>query len=337
MVKAKPDLSVTVGDLKLKNPLIMASGELGRVARGLIKYAEYGCAAVTSKSILPLPWGGNPAPWNIYFERTETAGSPGDPGVGFKAFVPEVKKAKEAIKDSAFVVVNIDPNELEEVVEMAVGFEKAGADALEIKPMGCPNYKPDPTKPPNKIATGYWASTPERLETIIKAVKSAVKIPVWVKLTPVNIQNIRALERAGADALTSVCGGGFGGKRSLIIDVDTGKPVLGDPAGTGLGESSEYRGLKGIADLVRATRIPLVPSGGVQDAKDIIAYIMCGATAVQSYKSLAKGGPKLAKRMLDGIEEYMIEKGIGSLDEIRGITLKYLPPVTTAPEVVTYG
>ncbi len=331
MTKAKPDLSVTVGELKLKNPLILSSGEMGRVARGLIKYAELGFAAVVSKSSTPEPWGGNPAPFNIHFpERTFFVGSQGDPNVGFKAFLPEIKKAKDVIKGSAFVVANIDPEELETTVEMAREFEKAGADALEVKTMGCPNYNPDPTKPvTSKIALHYWMQTPERTETITKAVKSAVKIPLWIKCSPKDVEDIKALEKGGANALHTVgAAGPF--VRSLPIDVGTGKPILGDPTGTGIAMGPrvfKMQGLKRIADLARTTHIPLVPSGGVWEGKDVIEYIMAGAAAVQVYTSVWLKGPKWVKHILDGIEEYMIEKGISSLDEIRGVTLKYLPPI----------
>ncbi len=328
-MKAKPDLSVTVGDLRLKNPLILASGEMGRTARGLIKYAELGFAAVVSKSVTYEPWGGNPTPWYIYLANDVLTGGAGDPNTGFKAMVGEIKKAKEAIKDNALVVVNIEPEEIEQFAEMAVEFEKAGADALEIKLFGCPNYRADPTKPPNKIATHYWDSTPERMETAAKAVRSVVKIPIWVKCGAKNVESIRALERGGASAIHTVGGSARGLYIETDIDGAIGKPIVGCPDGSGAGGGPHnvcWTIMK-IADLARTTRLPLTPSGGCWQAKDAISFIMAGAAAVQVYKAQAHKGPKWVKQTLDGIEQWMAEKGISSLDEIRGMTLKYLPPV----------
>ncbi len=334
-MNAKPDLSVTVGDLKLKNPIILGSGEMGRTARGLIKYAEVGCSAVVSKSVLGQPWGGNPAPWNTYSAKGYLLGSQGDPGIGFKAMVPEIKKAKEAIKDNAFVEVSIGTDEKEEFTEMAVEFEKAGADVIELKLVGCPNYRPDPTGPPNKIASHYWESTPELSEEAVRAIKSVVKIPVWVKYNPKTIESIRAVERGGANGMHAVGGGVLVRGLTMCTNIKgyIGQPILGDPTGTGLKNfgSSVYETITRIAELARLTKLPLTPSGGVAEASDVIQFIMAGAAAVQVYTGIADGGLKWVQRTLADIEEWMVEMGVSSLDEIRGITLKYLPPIAGVP------
>ena len=113
----------------------------------------------------------------------------------------------------------------------------------------------------------------------------------------------------------------------MPIDIDTGKPILGHPSGQGLHMSPyvKFMGFKAVADLARITQLPLTPSGGVWEANDAISYMMAGAAAVQVYKSVMLRGPKHVKHILEGIEKYVIEKKISSLDEIRGITLKYLP------------
>ncbi len=321
MVKARPDLSVTVGDLKLKNPLIMASGPCGRVARGLIKYTELGFAAVVTKTITPEPWGGNPAPRDIVVAPDTLLESSGLPNVGLKAMIPEINKAKEEIKDSAFVVPNITAEEPEQFAEMAFEFEKAGADAIEIAIFGCPNYM---GRTDTRISTRYWEQTPDRVETVVKAVRNAIKIPIWVKFTTRNVECIKAMERAGASAVHTA----GGGSSNFAIDVDTGKPWMGNPCGTGTAHARHYKyaGYLIVMDLLRTVQIPVLADGGIWEGKDVIEYTLAGATGAQVCTSVMLKGPKWVKHILDGIEEYMVEKGYSSLDEIRGITRKYLHP-----------
>jgi len=321
MIKAKPDLSVTVGDLKLKNPLILAAGPCSRVARGLIKYAESGFAAVVTKTITPEPWGGNPPPRDfVVNNRTLLLESSGIPNVGFKVMVQEVKKAKEVIKDDALVVVNITSEDPEQFAEMSSGFEKAGADAIELAIFGCPNYKPD-----TRISTCYWEKTPDRVHAVVKSVRNAIKIPIWVKFWDADFECIEAAEKAGANAVHKL---GPANPKGLPIDVDTGEPLFGHPRGTGcvFGAFSKYPGLKLVTDLVRTVQIPVLGEPGVWEGKDVIEYTMAGATGIQLLTSVMIRGPKWVKHILDGIEEYMVERGYSSLNEIRGMTLKYLPP-----------
>lgn len=312
------NLSVTVGDLKLKNPLILSSACYTRVARGIIKYANAGFAAVVTKTITPEPWGGNPTPRNIFINSTSFIGAQGLPNVGFKAMLSEIGIAKRAIKGDVRVIVSITANELSEWAGMAEGFEDAGADAIEIAIFGCPNYIPN-----TRISNAYWEQTPKRIEAVIKTVKNNIAIPVWVKTLTRSVECIKAMESGGADAILSA-----NLVRCFPIDVDTGKPLLGHPYGIGPLHSTgyvKYINQQIVMDLVRITETPVIGIGGIWEGKDVVEYVKVGATATQVCSSVILKGPKQGKYILNGIKDVMIKNGYSSLIAIKGQTLKHLP------------
>ena len=172
---SKVDLSVQIGKQTLWNPLILASGGMGRTARGLIAFAEAGCSAVISKTITPDPWDGNPSPRVMEVGDYDLINCEGLPNLGREAFIGEIRRAKAAVKDS-LIVPNLTGNTIEEFVRAAMDFEQAGADALEVTVYGCRNFKPG-----TRIAASYWSQTPERIYEVTKAVKDRVSIGVWPK------------------------------------------------------------------------------------------------------------------------------------------------------------
>ena len=165
------DLSVKIGDLTLKNPLILGSGPCGRTALGLAKYVELGFAAVITKTITPEPVLGNPSPRDIVHDPKLLWESSGTPNMGYVAMLEEIKRAKDMIKGRGHIVVNITAEDPEDFARMAEGFEKAGADALEVAIFGCPNYIPG-----TKIHDAYWEQTPERIKMVVEGIKKAVEM-----------------------------------------------------------------------------------------------------------------------------------------------------------------
>ena len=165
MCKEQFDLSVNLGKLRLKNPIILGSGPCGRTARGLIKYVELGCAAVITKTITPEPVEGNPSPRDVVMGKELLFEASGTPNLGYRAMLDEIKRAKDSIKDDAFIVVNITAENQDEFAMMAKGFENVGADAIEVAIFGCANYKMG-----SKIREAYWEKTSERIISVIKGI-----------------------------------------------------------------------------------------------------------------------------------------------------------------------
>ena len=320
-----PDLRTKLGGLTLKNPLILASGPCGRTALGLTKYIELGFAAVITKTITPEPVVGNPSPRDVVYDKQLLWEASGTPNMGYVAMLEEIKKAKDMIKDSGYIGVNITAEDPEDFARMAAGFEKAGADAIEVAIFGCPNYKPG-----TKIKEAYWEQTPERIKSVVGGIKKEIKIPVWMKLLRSGIERIKAAEDAGADIIHK-----FHIIRTVPIDLDTGKPIMGNPmkSASCCGPFRRFEGIKDVMDIARAVCIPVVGGGGVWTGKDVIEYTYAGASAVQALTSVMMAGPNKVKRILKELEAFMDEKGMNSLDEIRGKTLQYLPDSHYLPAV----
>jgi len=317
MGKTKPDLSVKLGSLKLKNPLILASGPCGRTARGLKKYAELGFAAMITKTITPEPVEGNPSPRDVWAGSQLLFEASGTPNMGFKAMVEEIKKAKGEIKNNAYIIVNITAEDPDDFTRMASGFEKAGADAIEIAIFGCPNYKIG-----TKIKEAYWEQSPERIKMVVKEVKREVKIPIWIKCLRSGMARIKAAEEGGADVIHKL-----NSIRGVPIDIETGKPILRNymKIGSCCGPFRKFDGIRDVLDIARVVKVPVVGGGGVWTGKDVIEYIMAGASAVQVLTSVMLRGPLHVAKILSEVEKYMIQKGYDTLDGIRAVTLKYLP------------
>ncbi len=320
-----PDLRVKMGGLTLKNPLILGSGPNGRTALGLAKYIELGFAAVITKTITPEPVAGNPSPRDVVYDKELLWESSGTPNMGYKAMLEEIKKAKDMIKDSGYIAVNITAEDPEDFARMSVGFEKAGADAIEVAIFGCPNY-PHGTK----IQEAYWEQTPERIKRVVEGIKKETNIQIWMKLLRSGIERIKAAEEAGADLIHK-----FHTIRGVPIDLDTGKPIMGSPmkSASCCGPFRRFEGIKDVMDIARAVNIPVVGGGGVWTGRDVIEYTYAGASGVQALTSVMLAGPNKVKRILKELEEFMDEKGMNSLDEIRGKTLQYLPSTYYLPAV----
>lgn len=313
------DLSARLGSLTLKNPLILASGSLSRTGRGILRYGQAGCSAVVTKTILPEPWQGNPSPRVMQVGNTDLISCEGLPNIGLKAMVEDFKKVKGRMTGS-LLVANIAALTVEEYVEEALEFEKAGADAIELA-LRMSNYKPGTT-----IAAGFFGDDPKRIMEVIRAVKGAIKIPIWVKgiwASP-PFKTIEAVGEGKPDAIVIR----DLGVRNMPIDINTGKPILGHPHGIG-GLTGPYlrdAGLLRVANTARLIDIPIIGNGGVYSGKDVIMYIMAGASAVQVLTCVMRKGPKIVEKICSEIGQYMAAKGLKSLEEIRGITLKYLAP-----------
>ena len=118
------------------------------------------------------------------------------------------------------------------------------------------------------------------------------------------------------------------GVQCMPIDIETGKPRLVLPPGNGTltGPYLLNAGLLEVANAARLTEIPIIGNGGVYSGKDVIMYIMAGACALEIMTSVMRKGPGIVEKICSEIEQYMVSNGLKSLEEIRGLTLKYLPP-----------
>ena len=255
-------LSLTLTGLKLKNPLMLAAGIMGTTGSSLKRVAEGGAGAVVTKSIGIASKSGHPNPSMVEVD-CGYLNAMGLPNPSCKNFQNEIDKAKEG---GVPVIASIFGGEPDEFREVASALRP---DAFELN-VSCPH------------AHGYGTeigTDPALVEEIARAVKSAVEVPVWVKLTP-NVTDITtiglAAQRGGADAVVAI-----NTVRGMAIDIESGYPILGNKFGGLSGRAIKPVAVKCVYDLFKTLDIPVIGVGGISDWRDVVEFLMAGARAVE--------------------------------------------------------
>jgi dihydroorotate dehydrogenase (NAD+) catalytic subunit len=304
---SRPSLGVQIGSLKLKNPLLAASGTCGYgveiapvvnlstlggiVTKGLYLAARDGCEV---PRIVETPSG--------------LLNAIGLQGVGIRAFVNEVLPQLRA-HDTA-VIVNVCGETVEEYAEVSrIASEAEGVHALEIN-ISCPNVKT------GGIAFGI---DPAMTREVVGAVRRASRLPVIPKLSP-NVADItvfaRACEEAGADAIS--CVNTFLG---LAIDVETRKPRLAFGTGGLSGPAIRPLAVRMTWQAARAVKIPIIGMGGIASTNDALEFLIAGACAVQ-VGTLNFARPNIYAEIEAGLRDYLSRHGCSSLGDVVG-SLQY--------------
>lgn len=302
-----PSLGVSIGSLKLKNPLLAASGTCGYgveiadivdlstlggiVTKGLYLAARDGCEV---PRIAETPAG--------------LLNAIGLQGVGIRAFV---EKVLPRLRDyDTAVIVNVCGETVEEYAEVSrIASEAGGVHALEIN-ISCPNVKT------GGIAFG---TDPAMTHAVVSAVRRASSLPVIPKLSP-NVTDItvlaRACEEAGADALS--CVNTFLG---LAIDVETRKPKLAFGTGGLSGPAIRPLAVRMTWQAARAVKIPIIGIGGIASANDALEFFIAGARAVQ-VGTINFSRPTVYTEIEAGLLDYMMRHELADLGQLVG-TLQY--------------
>jgi dihydroorotate dehydrogenase (NAD+) catalytic subunit len=261
---AEPDLSVTIGDLRLANPVMPASGCFGPELAPLLDLAELG--AVVTKTVFAERRSGNPA-----HRLTETGygmlNSVGIPSPGTDGFSQSLLPEYQA--SGAPVVVSIGGLYVEEFWQIAEGLAGEQIDAFEVN-VSCPNLEH------GGLAIG---TSPEMIDKVVRGVRERVSQPLFVKLTPtvVAIEDVAlAAQAAGADAVT-VCNS----FPALAVDAVTRCSVLGNGVGGLTGPAVKPLALRLVRDAAAAVDIPVIGCGGITTALDVAEFMIAGASAVQ--------------------------------------------------------
>lgn len=316
MKETEIDLTVHIGDLVLRNPIILSPGPFGRTPLSMKRFADAGCGAVASKTLSSEPWKGNPNPKRIDLPCGWMLNAEGGPNIGIEAFSRAMKKTKGQIKDS-HVVISIVGKTIGEFVSLANAAERMGADVLDLD-ITCPNVS-------EKGTTDSWQKDLGLLYDLVTQVKKAVTIPLWIKFISAYgtlLDIAKMLERAGADAVVPLVSIG-----AMAIDVETGKPVLGFRHGVGIatGPPLKYAELKAVADVCRTVDIPVIATGGCYSGMDVIEYMMAGAKAVEMHTVFLQKGVNHVGKMISQIRDFLKRKSWRRLEDLTGLTLKYLP------------
>jgi dihydroorotate dehydrogenase (NAD+) catalytic subunit len=300
---SRVDLSVRIGSLVLRNPILTASGTFGYGDEYAHVVDLRLLGGVVTKTVTVLPRAGN-APVRI----AETAGgmlnSIGLENVGLERFRAE--KLPRLAELEATVIASLGgetAEELERLLE-ALG-EQPGIGAFEIN-FSCPN-----------VAAGgarYWAE-PQRLEATLKRLRRLSQRPLIAKLSP-DVTDIRdtarACEAGGADALTAV--NTFVG---MAIDLERLQSRLGKATGGLSGPAVKPLALARCHEAASAVRIPVIGSGGVMSGRDALEFIAAGAAAVQ-VGTATFVRPTAAREVVEDLRAWLAAHGVASVAALRG-------------------
>jgi len=261
------DLSVELGALRLRNPIIAASGCYNRGAEfgRIMDVAAYG--AVTLKSVTREPRLGNEMP-RLLSTPGGLLNAIGLQGPGIAYFLEHEAPKLPAVPTA--VIASVAGFSVDEFAEVAARMDGIpGIVAIELD-VSCPNVDAE---------GACFAEDPASTAAVVEAVKARVtKVPVIAKLTP-NVSDIkpvaRAAEAAGADALSLI-----NSLRGMSVDVDRARPWLANRSGGLTGPAIRPVGVYHVWEAATAVKIPIIGMGGIETGRDALEYLMAGATAI---------------------------------------------------------
>jgi len=299
---AAVDLSVQVGAMRLRNPIIAASGTFGYGLEfaHLVDLNRLGGLVVKGLSREPIE--GAP-PLRLVETPSGMLNAVGLQNVGVRAFVAE--KLPELRKYAVPVLANIFGYCLEDYVEVIRTLEEAdGLAGYELN-ISCPNVK---------RGGAQFGSDPVQVSDVVGAARrAAVKRPLWIKLSPL-IADIglvgRAAAEAGADALTVA-----NTYPAMAVDFRTGKSRLGNQTGGLSGPAIKPITLKLVWELRKSVEIPIIGLGGIQTVEDVLEYLSVGATAVQ-VGTASFADPKTTTRLVKCLESATLQAKAFTFKEI---------------------
>lgn len=297
------NLSVHIGNLKLKNPVMTASGTFGYGE----EYSEFvdlnKLGAIVVKGISLRPMEGNPPP-RIWETPCGMLNSIGLQNVGLKKFVKE--KIPYLKQFNTPVIANILANSIQGYVQLSRALDDSGVEGIELN-VSCPNVKK------GGISFGTDKKTLVRL---ISKVRQSVKRAVLItKLSP-NVSSIQEFakiaEDSGSDAISLI-----NTIPGMAIDIETRRPRLSNITGGLSGPAIKPVAVRMVWESYNAVKIPIIGMGGIINAEDAIEFMLAGATAV-AVGTANFINPKSIESIIAGIEDYFQRKSINHVKEIIG-------------------
>ena len=308
----EPNLEVNIAGIKMKNPVMAASGTFGYGTEypEISKYKLNELGAIVLKSVTLNPRPGN-SPIRIAETSAGMLNSIGLQNIGVKALIKE--KLPELKSVGTNIIINIAGSTIDEYVETAkiLGQAREEIAALEIN-ISCPNVKK------GGLAFG---TDPEVIRELIGRVKEAADaLAVIAKLTP-NVTDVTAIARAAAEAgadavslINTVLG--------MAIDIQTKRPVLESNVGGLSGPAIKPIALRMIHQVSQAfkiegIKIPIIGLGGIWDAEDALSLIIAGANAVQ-IGTANFYDPFVCHKVISGIKEFLIKERCSDINCLVG-------------------
>ena len=299
----KPSLTVRIGSLELRNPILVASGIIGygQDYERLVDLSAIG--GIVTKTVTRRARAGNPPP-RVVEVAAGMLNSIGIENPGLEGFL-EMKVP--ILRDlPCAVIVSVEGEDTREFCELVEGVSGSGvADAIEVN-ISCPNVGPHGLK---------YSTDAGMAREVMTAIRPLTDLPLVAKLTP-NVTRIGEIAEAcadcGADSVSLV--NTFIG---MAIDSRTKRPILGTVLGGLSGPAIKPLALAKTWEVAQAVDIPVIGMGGIAHPADAIEFLLAGSTAVQVGTALF-ADPALAEACVDGLAEYLKRTGASSVDAVIG-------------------
>ena len=297
------DLSVNIGNLKLSNPVMTASGTFGygKEFEDFVELEKIGGIIVKGTTLHRRE--GNPYP-----RMAETPmgmlNAVGLQNKGVDYFISEIYPQIKDIRTN--MIVNVSGSAIEDYVQTAEKINDLEAiPAIELN-ISCPNVKQ------GGMAFGVTASGAAE---VVKAVREVYKKTLIVKLSP-NVTDIteiaRAVEGSGADSVSLI-----NTLLGMAIDAEKRRPILSTVTGGMSGAAVKPIALRMVYQVSKAVKIPVVGLGGIMNWKDAVEFMLAGASAIQ-IGTANFIDPAITVKVADGINEYLDRHGFTSVKDIIG-------------------
>jgi dihydroorotate dehydrogenase (NAD+) catalytic subunit len=299
----KPDLSVQLGSIKLKNPIMTASGCFG-YGLELTDIVDLNLlGGIVSKSLTPKPRMGS-EPHRLLETPSGLINAIGLHNIGVDTFLAE--KFPKLVQFDTNLFVNIMGNTIEEYGEVATKFR--GLDRIA-------GVEVNISSPNVKQGGMHFGVDPEMTYQVVRAVKDATDRPVIAKLSP-NVTDIiqiakRAVD-AGADIISLI-----NTLWAFAIDIHTGRPHLGNITGGLSGPAIKPVALRMVYQVAQKIPVPIMGMGGIETIEDVVEFLMAGASAVQ-IGTANFYEPTITVRLINELAEFCEKRGLDSVRSLIG-------------------
>lgn len=297
------DLTVKIGKMILKNPVIVSSGTFGFGEEFEDFFDLNHLGAIIPKGISLKPMVGNPPP-RIFETEGGIINSIGLQNPGFQAFIKNKLPYYRNLQ--THLIINFFGKSQREYIELARRFDSVpGISGLEMN-ISCPNIKRGGI---------VFGTDPQMAYRLVQAVRKATTLTLIVKLSP-NVTDIalmaKSVEEGGADAVSLV-----NTFRAMAINIHTRKPELGNIIGGLSGPAIKPIALRMVWEVSQAVNIPIIGMGGIMNAEDAIEFILVGASAVQ-IGTANLINPRTGIEVLQGIKKYLAQNEINHIQKLIG-------------------
>jgi len=298
-------LSIDIAGIRLRNPLLLASGFLGISQDIFNRLYNDGLGAIISKSISVSPLEGYKGPTVVYLGEKGYLNAIGLANPGADVF------ANEIINNQSPLIVSIVGSSVTEFPKLISKFDKLNILGYEIN-LSCPHVA--------KMGMEV-GDDPELVIKIIKTIKSKTRKPVIIKVGIGNtdvLKLAKIIQESGADAITAI-----NTIRAMAINVETGMPILSNKIGGLSGIPLKSIGVRCVYEISKKVTIPVIGCGGIFTWEDALEYILAGATAIELGSVIGYEGLKAFNEIKLGIIRYLEKKGYKNIKEIVGLAHQY--------------